>query len=106
MSRETRLPKAGLSALVLLAALAGLAIPAQATAFCEVRRTSDGFVALRDAPSAGGKRIWRLKPGEMVQIDDTRETGKGWTAVIYRSEDRKTEKAGWVSSRLIEKECG
>ena len=93
-------------ALVLAAVLAGSALPAYATAFCEVRKTSDGFVALRDAPSASGKRIWRLKPGEMVQIDDTRKTGKGWTAVIYRSEDRKTEKAGWVNSRLIEKECG
>lgn len=95
-----------LTALALAAAVAGLATPARATAFCEVLKTRDGFVALRDAPSAGGKLLRRVKTGEMVQIDGTRETGRGWTAVIYRSEDGKSEKAGWVSSRLIEKECG
>jgi hypothetical protein len=101
--------RSGRSGLIALAVLAGLAVsvvPGHATAFCEVRQTSDGFVALREAPSASGKRLWRLKPGEMVQIDTTRPKKKGWAAVIYRSEDQKIQHTGWVSDRLIEKECG
>lgn len=80
--------------------------PASATAFCEVKRTSDGFVALRAGPGASAARIWRLKPGEMVQLDRTRPSPAGWRAVIYRSEDGKIERIGWVSARLIEQECG
>lgn len=94
------------AALIALVGLAAVATAAHASAFCEVRKTSDGFVALRDAPNANGKRLWRLKPGEMVQLDRTRPNAKGWAAVIYRSEDRKVERTGWVSDRLIEKECG
>lgn len=97
------------SGLLVLATIVGLvagATSAEATAFCEVRKTSDGFVALRDAPNANGKRLWRLKPGEMVQIDRTRPDKKGWVAVIYRSEDQKIQHSGWVADRLIEKECG
>lgn len=82
------------------------AVPGHATAFCAVLPTSDGFVALRDAPSASARRLWRLKPGDMVQIDRTRPAKKGWAAVIYRSKDQKIQHTGWVSDRLIEKECG
>ena len=98
--------RSGFLASVVLAGLAIPFAPAHATAFCEVRKTSDGFVALRDAPSGSGKRIWRLKPGEIVQLDTTRPRKKGWAAVIYRSEDQKIQHSGWVSDRLIEKECG
>ena len=97
---------ASVAALVALAGLAAGITPASATAFCEVRKTSDGFVALRDAPNANGKRLWRLKAGDMVQLDTTRANAKGWTAVIYRSEDRTIERVGWVAERLIERECG
>ena len=97
---------AGRSAFLALVGLAAGMASAHATAFCEVKRTGDGFVALRAAPSAEGKRLWRLKAGDMVQIDTTRSKTGGWVAVIYRSEDQKTRHIGWVAARLIEKECG
>jgi hypothetical protein len=83
------------------------AVPAQATAFCEVLPTADGFAALRAAPSAGGRLIVKMPTGHMVQLDSTRDDAKGWRAVIYRGADgRQPMKAGWVASRLIESECG
>jgi len=79
---------------------------ARATAFCEVKATRDGFVALRAAPSTKGTLMRRLKAGEMVQLDTTRPNPKGWTAVIFRSDDGAAEQVGWVSASLIERECG
>ncbi len=79
--------------------------PARATAFCEVKATRDGFVALRGAPSAKGPLMRRLKAGEMVQLDTTRPNPKGWKAVIFRGEG-EAEEAGWVAASLIERECG
>jgi hypothetical protein len=42
----------------------------------------------------------------MVQLDTTRPNPKGWTAVIFRSDDGAAEQVGWVSASLIERECG
>ncbi|MCZ8185617.1 MAG: SH3 domain-containing protein [Beijerinckiaceae bacterium] len=80
--------------------------PAGATAFCEVKATRDGFVALRDAPSTGGRLIRRLKAGEMVQLDSTRPNPRGWKAVIFRADENAKAQPGWVSAGLIERECG
>jgi hypothetical protein len=82
------------------------ALPARATAFCEVKATRDGFVALRDAPSTAGKLIRRLKAGEMVQLDSTRPNPRGWKAVIFRDEAGGKPRPSWVSAGLIEQECG
>lgn len=79
---------------------------ARATAFCEVKATRDGFVALRDAPSTGGRLIRRLKAGEMVQLDSTRPNPRGWKAVIFRADENAKAQPGWVSAGLIERECG
>ncbi|MCZ8374619.1 MAG: SH3 domain-containing protein [Beijerinckiaceae bacterium] len=83
-----------------------LSSPTHATAFCEVKATRDGFVALRDAPSTGGKLIRRLKAGEMVQLDSTRRNPRGWKAVIFREDGEGKVQPGWVSAGLIERECG
>ncbi|MCZ8183173.1 MAG: hypothetical protein O9322_09410 [Beijerinckiaceae bacterium] len=79
---------------------------ARATAFCEVKATRDGFVALRDAPSTRGKLIRRLEAGEMVQLDSTRPNPRGWKAVIFRAGEGGKDQPGWVSAGLIERECG
>ncbi|WP_284177122.1 SH3 domain-containing protein [Rhabdaerophilum sp. SD176] len=97
-----------LASAILLAAIF-LLLPggaARATAFCEVKATRDGFVALRDAPSTGGKLIRRLKAGEMVQLDSTRRNPRGWKAVIFREDGEGKVQPGWVSAGLIERECG
>lgn len=86
--------------------LAFLSGQAYASAFCTVLPSRDGYAALRDKPSISGKLIWRMKPDEMVQIDRTRPSGKGWSAVIYRNAERRIVRFGWVAGRLIEKECG
>lgn len=98
------LPGLALAAASVLAATH--ALPARATAFCEVKATRDGFVALRAAPSTKGTLMRRLNAGEMVQLDTTRPNPKGWTAVIFRSDDGAAEQVGWVSASLIEQECG
>jgi hypothetical protein len=89
-----------------VASLIALATPAHATAFCEVLPTRDGFVALRDAPSAQGKLLRRLKPGEDVQIDSTVRQRSGWMKVFYTGPDRSLSQPGWVNRRLVVRECG
>jgi hypothetical protein len=95
---------AALAPVMLFALAAGG--PAGATAFCEVKPTRDGFVALRDAPSTGGTLIRRLKAGEMVQLDSTRPNPRGWKAVIFRAGEGAKTQPGWVAAGLIERECG
>jgi hypothetical protein len=89
-----------------LMSLAALSTPAHATAFCEVLPTRDGFVALRDAPSPAGKLIRRMKPGEDVRIDSTVRQRGGWMKVFYTGPDRSLSVPGWVSRRLVARECG
>jgi hypothetical protein len=87
-------------------ALAMSAIPAHATAFCEVLPTRDGFVALRETPHRQGKLLRRMKPGEDVQIDSTVRQRGGWMKVIYSGPDRSLNQPGWVNRRLVARECG
>jgi hypothetical protein len=82
--------------------------PANATIFCEVLKTPDGFVALREAPSAGSKLLLRIKTGEQVQVDFTK---KGtWEKVIYYLSTGKPANAkpitGWVKSKYLSDVCG
>lgn len=81
-----------------------------ATEFCLIRKTSDGFAALRAAPDLKAKLLARMKTGEEVQLAQG-EKGR-WREVIYwRGDDRLTKgydkhtAKGWVDGRLIE-DCG
>ncbi|MFN3891186.1 MAG: SH3 domain-containing protein [Beijerinckiaceae bacterium] len=96
----------GLSAL----ALACGAAPSRATEFCLIRKTADGFAALRAAPSLNAKLVARMRTGEEVQLA---QGVKGrWREVIYwRGGDRLAKgysahtAKGWVDERLLE-DCG
>ncbi len=90
--------------------LFGLANPVLATEFCIVKKTADGFVALRAAPYANGKQLARMKAGDEVRLLEN--SSGSWRSVIYwPKQDRLTasEKArtikGWVNHRLID-DCG
>lgn len=91
-------------------ALAGMLVagvmPASATAFCEVKPTKDGFVALRAKPDAGAKLLLKVKSGDDVQLDDTRKAVKGWQPVIWRGADRTGNIAGWMRASFLSNECG
>jgi uncharacterized protein YgiM (DUF1202 family) len=95
-----------LSAIIVGVCISGSALPAQATLFCEVLKTKDGFVALRDKPSTKSKVLRRLTVGEDVQIDSTRKEANGWAPVIYTGNDRSKNVIGWVRGSLISNECG
>lgn len=95
---------------LLAVALACGVTSAQATEFCLIRKTSDGFAALRAAPDLKAKLLARMKTGEEVQLAQG-ERGR-WREVIYwRGEDRLTKgyeshtAKGWVDGRLLE-DCG
>jgi hypothetical protein len=85
-----------------------LVCPAQATVFCEVLKTPDGFVALRAAPSVKGKLLHKLRAGDEVQVG----LGKkgAWDKVIlYLSKNKDTAGktvTGWVNSRFLSDVCG
>lgn len=84
--------------------------PSHATEFCVIRKTSDGFAALRAAPSLNARLLARMKSGEEVQLAQG-EQGR-WREVIYWRGDDRLKKGydahtakGWVDGRLL-RDCG
>lgn len=107
--------------LVILSVLTALLLfapetPVGATTFCDVRKTSDGFVALRAAPDAGARLIARMHAGDEVQVRDDVGANAGWLLVRWWKggrfrADRKSaaepyDAEGWVRETLIVDECG
>ena len=91
---------------VLLASVEG----AQATAYCPVKETRDGFVALRASPSAEARLVARMRGGDEVRLLGDRRGA--WEAVEWWRGDarldppgRKARAGGWVHRDLIG-ECG
>lgn len=98
-------------ALTLAAGMTLASHPAGATAFCNVKETADGFVALRAAPDAKAKLIARMSSNDEVMIGQGKKGN--WIEVNwYRGDERHTKGfgavsgKGWVNSKLIEEECG
>lgn len=95
-----------------LLALLGLLLPsgvAQASVFCLVPDTADGFVALRAAPGPQGRMIVRMKAGDEVQI---LEGGRrGWVRVRHWPGDARLARGygsfteGHVARRFLT-DCG
>lgn len=88
------------------AAMLAAASSASATAFCEVKPTPDGFVALRAEPKAGSRLLVQVRGGDDVQIDSTRKARAGWMPVIYRGPAREGNVVGWMRASLIARDCG
>ena len=85
-------------------------LPSQASEFCLIRKTADGFAALRAAPSLDVKRLARMKTGEEVQLVQGRK--RRWREVIYLRGDDRLAKGydahsakGWLDGRLLA-DCG
>ena len=101
-------------------AVIGLALsvasPALATEFCDIQKTPDGFIALREQPNAKGKLIARMKPGDEVMINNIVAEKNGWTRVYWFKGGRfqgqtvkgivRADGQGWVNSKLLGDECG
>ena len=86
------------------------AAPSHATEFCLIRKTPDGFAALRAGPSLNPRLLARMKSGEEVQLAEG-EQGR-WREVVYWRGDDRLRKGyeahtakGWVDGRLL-RECG
>lgn len=88
---------------------------ARATEFCDIRKTPDGFMALRAQPNAKGKLIVRMKPGDEVMLNNIVSEKNGCTRVYWWKGERPADgiarsigkaKQGWVNSRLLGDECG
>ncbi len=84
---------------------------AAATAFCNLKPTADGFVALRAAPAPTAKLIGRMTSRDEVLLGQG-EKGDWIEVTWWRGDDRHTKgydrKAGhgWVNRKLIGEECG
>ena len=119
MSHNARLKR--LAVLSLGAGLIGGALfgggSARATEFCDIKQTPDGFMALRERPSAKGKLVARMKTGDEVMINNIVAEKNGWTRVYWWKGGRfndagafkglsKVDAQGWVNSKLLGDECG
>jgi len=104
-----------MSALAAAVVLAGVSLsspqPASATAYCQLKATKDGFVALRSGPGAASKLIGRMKPDDEVLLGEGRK-GDWQQVTWWRGDDRlvkgqdKVAGRGWVHAKLIAEECG
>jgi hypothetical protein len=105
-----------LLAAVVVGAWLAPASPARATTFCDIRKTSDGFVALRAGPDAKAPLIARMRVGDEVQVRDDIASRGGFMFVTWWKGGRfKVKRAagydppdrdGWVREILIAEECG
>lgn len=101
---------------VLAAAIVASVTPAEARYACAVKRTADGFVALRDGPSARHKMLAQMRPQELVGLlhpdkdEIVREgdwlfvrwyPGTKRTATHIPEGDEAKARAGWVRDSLI-----
>ena len=91
--------------------LAASAVPASASGFCAVRKTADGFVALRTEPHAGAKLVGKMRSRDEVMIGEG-EKGQ-WIEVTWWRGTERLDKGfeahagkGWVNRKLISNECG
>lgn len=90
--------------------------PARATAFCDVRKTADGFVALRAAPDPQARLIARMRVGDELMVRDDVAARAGWMFVTWWKGGRfkvkretgydPSDANGWVHAKLIAEECG
>lgn len=110
--RTLRLPAAAFAAVV------SMTHGAEATYVCAVMKSPDGFVALRDAPSTGGRLIVRAKEGQAVVIqqnDNGDQIANGpWLRVFHFPGDvipaktdpqYKAGRLGWMHKRFVG-DCG
>jgi hypothetical protein len=95
-----------------------LSAPAQSRYACAVKRTADGYVALRQGPSARHPEVGKMKPQEFVGLlhppDYNDIVRKGdWLFVRWSPGTRRTadsipnvdeakQIAGWVRDKLID----
>jgi hypothetical protein len=96
--------------IIAAAAVMAAASPAEATIFCQIKQSSDGFVALRSGPSPTARLVARMRPG-----DEVKTVGHApglWQEVEWwRGDERLSppgrgpRATGWVNRRLIE-DCG
>lgn len=103
-----------ISMLIVLALAGGVltpSAPASATAFCNLKKTKDGFVALRAGPSADAKLLARMTVKDEVMIDEGQQ-GKWVEVTWWRGDDRLSKKHGgrgmhgWVNGDLLGDLCG
>ena len=87
--------------------------PASAMILCWVKKTPDGFVALRSGPNADSRMIAKMRGGDIVWGDPDRTVRprNGWTYVNWvkqstydktMSANAKIDGKGWVRESLIE----
>lgn len=104
------------AALALTLTLSAWPTPSEARYACAVLKTRDGFVSLRDGPSARHKEVARMKPEELVGLlhperDDIVRSGD-WLFVRWYPGTRRTADhiptgnettalSGWVRDKLI-----
>jgi polynucleotide 5'-kinase involved in rRNA processing len=82
---------------------------------CELKETSDGFVALRSGPSAKTRLVARMKPNEVIAIERTESLelvmrGKWAKAEYFPGEEMPNPgepgsekiRRGWVNFDLID----
>lgn len=103
------------AAWVTLALAVGLAGPASATAYCEIRPTRDGFVALRAGPGAGARLLERMRAGDEVLLGQARR-GRWVEVTFWRGgrlvaggppEGKPPTARGWMHDGLVARDsCG
>ncbi|WP_457797266.1 hypothetical protein [Methylocystis sp. S23] len=98
-------------ALAFAGALSTLSAPASATSFCNLKKTKDGFVALRAGPSPDAKLLAKMTTRDEVMVGEGQD-GKWVEVTWWRGDDRLSKKyggqgrRGWMNGALLGELCG
>jgi hypothetical protein len=94
-----------------VAALLALPAPASATAFCNLKKTKDGFVALRAGPDAHTRQLARMTSRDEVMLGEGQQ-GEWIEVTWWRGDDRLSRKyggrglIGWMNRAFLDELCG
>lgn len=97
--------------LALIGALAAPHAPARATSFCDIRKTKDGFVALRAGPGPDARMLAKMTSRDEVMLGEAR-VGDWVEVTWWRGDDRLSKRhgghglQGWMNGALLGELCG
>lgn len=87
---------------IALVLCAGAPTQTFATTGCPLKKTPDGFVALRKGPSQTAPIVARLSSKDVVVISSDHEQSGEWVYVSKVKGDGGYGPSGWVNGRLID----
>jgi hypothetical protein len=87
---------------IALVLIVGAPMQSFATTGCPLKKTPDGFIALRRGPSQTASLVARLNPDDVVVISSDHDQSGEWVHVSKVKGGGGTGPSGWMNGRFID----